>query len=54
MYTDEELFTFANILKKNCQNNMCIDCPFSIVSEDNEEYLDCKIRLEPQYWILDE
>lgn len=53
MYSNKELFTFSNILKRNCQNHLCVDCPFSINNDDGE-YLDCKIKLEPQYWILEE
>lgn len=53
-YTDKELLAIAEILKQNCQTHRCMDCPFSINSEDDGEYLDCKISLEPQYWILEE
>lgn len=54
MYTDKELLIFAEILKRNCENQMCIDCPFSMPSKYSEEYLDCKICLEPEHWILEE
>lgn len=53
-YTNEELLIFAEILKLNCQTHRCMDCPFSMLSKYSGEYLECKINLEPQYWILEE